>query len=219
MRERIKGIEDLDLAEDEGAIAGLARSMIKCSAKTPTAKACSARRSASTRVALSDQRLSQDAEKILNHAVFSVCYDEMVVLKDIEMFSLCEHHMLPFFGRCHVAYIPGQESCGAVEDSAPGGYVCAPAADPGTPDQSDCAGDSELINPLGVGVVIEARHLCMVMRGVEKQRSETITSAMLGEFRENKQTRDEFLSLIGASQIANRTGASARRTRFAPAYK
>ncbi len=134
---------------------------------------------------------------MLNGAMFSVCYDEMVVVKDIEIYSLCEHHLLPFFGKCHVAYIPDQESGGAEQDRAVGEYVRATTADSGAPDAAKSRkAIEEQLSPQGVGVIIEARHLCMVMRGVEKQHSSAVTSAMLGVFRENKQTRDEFLSLV-----------------------
>jgi GTP cyclohydrolase IA len=126
-----------------------------------------------------------------------VCYDEMVVLKDIEMFSLCEHHMLPFFGRCHVAYIPDKKVVGLSKIPRLVDMFARRLQIQERLTNQIAQAIQSSIRPLGVGVVIEARHLCMVMRGVEKQRSETITSAMLGEFRENKQTRDEFLSLIG----------------------
>ena len=138
----------------------------------------------------------QDPDKMLNGAMFSVCYDEMVLVKDIEVYSLCEHHLLPFFGKCHVAYIPEQESGRPEQDRAAREHVRAAPADSGAADEPDREDDPRKLSPLGVGVIIEARHLCMVMRGVEKQHSAAVTSAMLGAFRENKQTRDEFLSLI-----------------------
>ncbi len=125
----------------------------------------------------------QDPEKLLNGAMFSVCYDQMVLVKDIEIYSLCEHHMLPFFGKCHVAYIPDKKVVGLSKI-------------PQRLTNQIASAIQQKICPLGVGVVVEARHLCMVMRGVEKQNSQTVTSAMLGAFRENVQTREEFLSLI-----------------------
>jgi GTP cyclohydrolase I len=138
----------------------------------------------------------QDAEKLLNGAMFSVSYDEMVVVKDIEFYSLCEHHMLPFFGKCHVAYIPNKKVVG-LSKVARLVNMYARRLQIQERLTSDIAQTiSEQLNPQGVGVIVEARHLCMVMRGVEKQRSEAVTSAMLGVFRENKQTRDEFLSLV-----------------------
>src|ERR1700739_2796268 len=126
----------------------------------------------------------QDPEKLLNGAMFSVCYDEMVVLKDIELYSLCEHHLLPFFGKCHIAYIPDKKVVGLSKMARLVNMYARRLQ------------IQECLTSQGVGVVIEARHLCMVMRGVEKQHSAAVTSAMLGAFRENKQTRDEFLSLV-----------------------
>lgn len=138
----------------------------------------------------------QDADKILNGATFSVGYDQMIVVKDIELFSLCEHHVLPFFGRCHVAYIPDKKVVGLSKIPRLVNMFARrlQIQERLTNQIADAIQGS--IRPLGVGVVIEARHLCMAMRGVEKQHSEAITSAMLGAFRENLQTREEFLSLI-----------------------
>src|ERR1700691_2250585 len=138
----------------------------------------------------------QDPTKILQDAMFDVDYDEMVIVKDIEMFSLCEHHMLPFFGKVHVAYIPNGKVIGLskiprlVEVFARRLQV----QERMTRQIADAI--QEAINPQGVGVVIEARHLCMMMRGVEKQHSAAVTSSMLGCFRDEQETRTEFLSLI-----------------------
>lgn len=137
----------------------------------------------------------QDPARILRGALFDVDYDEMVIVKDIEMFSLCEHHMLPFFGKVHVAYIPKGKVIGLskiarlVEVFARRLQV----QERMTTQIADAIQDA--IAPQGVGVVIEARHLCMMMRGIEKQHSSTVTSAMVGCFRE-KETRSEFLSLV-----------------------
>ncbi len=140
----------------------------------------------------------QDPEKILNGAMFSVCYDEMVVVKDIEMFSLCEHHLLPFLGKCHVAYIPKEKVIGLSKiPRLVNLYARRLQLQERLTSQIAHALEQKL-DPDGVGVIIEARHLCMVMRGVEKQHSQAVTSAMLGSFRNDKQTRDEFLSLVGA---------------------
>ena len=137
----------------------------------------------------------QDPNKILRGALFDVDYDEMVIVKDIEMFSLCEHHLLPFFGKVHVAYIPKAKVIGLskiprlVEVFARRLQVQERL----TRQVADAI--QEAIDPQGVGVVIEARHLCMMMRGIEKQHSSTVTSAMVGCFRQ-KETRTEFLSLL-----------------------
>jgi GTP cyclohydrolase I len=138
----------------------------------------------------------QDPGKLLNGAMFSVSYDEMVVVKDIEFYSLCEHHMLPFFGRCHVAYIPNKKVVGLSKIARLVNMYARRLQIQERLTSQIAQTISEQLNPQGVGVIVEARHLCMVMRGVEKQRSEAVTSAMLGVFRENKQTRDEFLSLV-----------------------
>jgi len=138
----------------------------------------------------------QDPEKLLNGAMFSVCYDNMVVVKDIELYSLCEHHMLPFFGKCHVAYIPNKKVVGLSKIARLVNMYARRLQIQERLTSQIAKAIQEKLAPEGVGVVVEARHLCMVMRGVEKQHSAAVTSAMLGAFRENKQTRDEFLSLI-----------------------
>jgi GTP cyclohydrolase I len=139
---------------------------------------------------------SQDPEKLLNGAMFSVCYDEMVVVKDIEFYSLCEHHMLPFFGKCHVAYIPNKKVVGLSKIARLVNMYARRLQIQERLTNQIAHTIEEQLNPQGVGVIIEARHLCMVMRGIEKQRSTAVTSAMLGVFREQKETRDEFLSLV-----------------------
>jgi GTP cyclohydrolase I len=137
----------------------------------------------------------EDPKKVLHGALFDVDYDEMVIVKDIEMFSLCEHHMLPFFGKVHVAYIPRNKVIGLskiarlVEIFARRLQVQERL----TREIADAIQNS--ISPQGVGVVIEARHLCMMMRGIEKQHSSTVTSAMVGCFLQ-RDTRSEFLSLV-----------------------
>ncbi len=143
----------------------------------------------------------QDADKILNGAIFSVCYDQMVVVKDIELFSLCEHHVLPFFGKVHVAYLPDKKVVGLSKIPRLVNMFSRRLQIQERLTSQIAQAIDESIRPLGVGVVIEARHLCMVMRGVEKQNSEAVTSAMLGAFRENQQTREEFLALIGRHRV------------------
>ncbi|HEX2713936.1 MAG TPA: GTP cyclohydrolase I FolE [Candidatus Acidoferrales bacterium] len=142
----------------------------------------------------------QDPEKVLNSAVFNVCYDEMVVVKDIELFSLCEHHLLPFFGKCHVAYIPGKKVIGLSKIPRLVNMFARRLQLQERLTSQIARAIQEKISPEGVGVIIEARHLCMVMRGVEKQHSQAVTSAMLGAFRESKHTRDEFLALVRSSK-------------------
>jgi GTP cyclohydrolase I len=138
----------------------------------------------------------QDPDKVLNGAMFNVCYDQMVVVKDIEMYSLCEHHLLPFFGKCHVAYLPNKKVVGLSKIPRLVNLYSRRLQIQERLTNQIAQAIEKAIAPIGVGVVIEARHMCMVMRGVEKQNSQAVTSAMLGAFRDNQQTREEFLSLI-----------------------
>ncbi|HTB94385.1 MAG TPA: GTP cyclohydrolase I FolE [Candidatus Sulfotelmatobacter sp.] len=138
----------------------------------------------------------QNLDNVLNGATFSVSYDEMVVVKDIEFFSLCEHHLLPFFGRAHVAYLPSKRVLGLSKIARLVNMYARRLQIQERMTSQIADAISEKISPEGVGVIIEARHLCMQMRGVEKQHGQAVTSAMLGSFRHNKQTRDEFLSLV-----------------------
>ncbi|MDA1312067.1 MAG: GTP cyclohydrolase I FolE [Acidobacteria bacterium] len=137
-----------------------------------------------------------DVNDVLNEALFDVCYDEMVIVKDIEMFSLCEHHLLPFFGKVHVAYIPNKKVIGLSKVARIVEIYARRLQIQERLTKQIADTIQEAISPAGVGVVIEARHLCMMMRGIEKQHSSAVTSAMVGEFRDNVQTREEFLSLI-----------------------
>src|SRR6201993_641198 len=139
----------------------------------------------------------QNLDNVLNGATFSVHYDEMVVVKDIEFFSLCEHHLLPFFGKAHVAYLPSKKVLGLSKIARLVNMFARRLQIQERMTSQIAEAIKEKIAPQGVGVIIEARHLCMQMRGVEKQHGQAVTSAMLGAFRENKQTRDEFLSLVG----------------------
>jgi GTP cyclohydrolase IA len=138
---------------------------------------------------------TQDPTQILRGALFDVDYDEMVIVKDVEMYSLCEHHMLPFFGRVHVAYIPNGKVIGLSKIPRLVDVFARRLQVQERITTQIAEAIQEAIEPRGVGVVIEARHMCMMMRGVEKQQSTTTTSAMLGVFREQP-TRTEFLSLI-----------------------
>lgn len=139
-----------------------------------------------------------DLNKILHGALFHVAYDEMVIVKDIEVFSLCEHHMLPFFGRCHIAYLPNGKVIGLSKIPRIVDVFARRLQVQERLTTQVAETIESLIHPQGVGVVIEARHLCMMMRGVEKQHSSAVTSAMRGQFRESLETRNEFLSLIRA---------------------
>jgi GTP cyclohydrolase I len=138
-----------------------------------------------------------DIEKVVNGALFEVKYDEMVIVKDIEFFSLCEHHLLPFYGKIHVAYLPGKRVIGLSKIPRLVDVFARRLQIQERLTQQLAETIQGLVNPRGVGVICEARHFCMMMRGVEKQHSGAVTSAMLGAFRENKGTRDEFLSLVG----------------------
>src|SRR5690348_12172607 len=137
----------------------------------------------------------EDPSTILRGALFDVDYDEMVIVKDIEMYSMCEHHMLPFFGRVHVAYIPKGKVIGLSKMARLVETFSRRLQVQERLTRQIADAIQEAIHPQGVGVVIEARHLCMMMRGVEKQNSSTVTSAMMGVF-QNPQTRAEFLSLV-----------------------
>jgi GTP cyclohydrolase I len=135
-------------------------------------------------------------ETIVNGALFEVRYDEMVIVKDIEFFSLCEHHLLPFYGKAHVAYLPSEKVIGLSKLPRIVDVFARRLQVQERLTQQIAETIQDILKPKGVGVICEARHFCMMMRGVEKQHSGTVTSAMLGAFRDNKETRDEFLALI-----------------------
>ncbi len=135
-------------------------------------------------------------EDLINKAVFTVKVDEMVIVKNIEFFSMCEHHMLPFFGRAHVAYLPKDKVIGLSKIPRIVNMFARRLQLQERMTQQIAEAVSEAIGPRGVGVMVEAQHFCMMMRGVEKQHSDTVTSTMLGAFRNSKATRDEFLSLL-----------------------
>jgi len=139
---------------------------------------------------------AEDPEAMLKKALFTVTYDEMVIVKDVEMFSLCEHHMLPFFGKVHVAYIPNGKVIGLSKIPRLIEIFSRRLQIQERLTTQIAETIQKTIEPQGVGVVIEARHLCMMMRGVEKQHSAAVTSSMLGCFRDEQETRTEFLSLI-----------------------
>ena len=137
-----------------------------------------------------------DVNAVLHEALFDVDYDEMVIVKDIEFFSMCEHHLLPFFGKAHIAYVPNGKVIGLSKIPRVVDVFARrlQVQERLTTEIADAI--SGAINPQGVAVIMEAQHLCMMMRGVEKQHSATVTSAMLGVFKTQTQTRNEFLSLV-----------------------
>jgi GTP cyclohydrolase IA len=140
---------------------------------------------------------SENAQRILNGAVFKEKYSEMVIVKDIDFFSLCEHHLLPFYGKVHVAYIPKGKIVGLSKIPRLVEMFSRRLQVQERMTQEIAQTLFDALRPEGVGVVCEARHLCMMMRGIEKQSSRATTSAMLGEFRNDIKTRSEFLTLIG----------------------
>ncbi len=142
------------------------------------------------------QGYAMDVATVLNDALFEVDYDEMVMVKDIEFYSMCEHHLLPFFGKVHVAYVPQGKVIGLSKIPRLVDMFARrlQVQERMTTEIADAIADA--IAPQGVGVIVEAQHLCMMMRGVEKQHSATVTSAMRGVFKTQMQTRNEFLSLV-----------------------
>jgi GTP cyclohydrolase I len=170
------------------------------------------------RVARSFDFLTQgyqlDPQKILNDAVFEESYNEMLIVKDIDFYSLCEHHLLPFFGKCHVAYIPNTRVIGLSKIPRLVDVFSRRLQVQERLTNQIAQTIDEKIQPLGVAVVMEATHLCMAMRGVEKQRSVAVTSAMLGAFRNSSRTRMEFLELI--NQRPAMMGGSFPVTNFHP---
>jgi GTP cyclohydrolase I len=139
---------------------------------------------------------AMDVKTVLHDALFEVDYDEMVIVKDVEFFSMCEHHLLPFFGKAHVAYVPNGKVIGLSKVARLVDVFARrlQVQERLTMEIADAL--DEAIHPQGVAVILEAQHLCMMMRGVEKQHSATVTSAMRGVFKEQMQTRNEFLSLV-----------------------
>lgn len=138
--------------------------------------------------------------KLVNGALFTVEYDEMVIVKDVEFFSMCEHHMLPFHGKAHIAYIPNGKVIGLSKIPRIVDVFARRLQVQERMTQEIAQTLMDILKPKGVAVACEAQHFCMMMRGVEKQHSSTVTSSMLGEFRDRKETRDEFLSLIRAGR-------------------
>jgi GTP cyclohydrolase I len=140
----------------------------------------------------------QDLEDVINDAIFTVEDNHMIIVKDIELYSLCEHHMLPFFGKCHIGYIPNGNVLGVSKLARIVDLFSRRLQIQERLTHQVASTLLTRLNADGVGVVIEAQHLCMMMRGVEKQNSNMVTSAMLGSFRRDASTRNEFLNLIGS---------------------
>jgi GTP cyclohydrolase I len=193
----LENLEELEGAAAADPIAGAVRKLIAGVGEDPDREGI---QKTPARVAKSLRFLTsgyhQDIDKVLNGALYSVAYDEMVIVKDIEIFSMCEHHLLPFFGRCHVAYVPNGKVIGLSKIPRIVDVFARrlQVQERLTVQIADTI--MEKIKPQGVGVIIEARHLCMIMRGVEKQNSIAVTSHMLGVFRECEGTRSEFLRLL-----------------------
>lgn len=183
--------------KSEGAIAPLVKEMLAALGETPTRQGL---QRTPERVEKALQFLTSgyqvDVEKLLNNAFYEVKYDEMVVVKDIEFFSLCEHHILPFYGKVHVAYLPRKRVIGLSKIPRLVDAFARRLQIQERLTQEIAQSIQDALDPIGVGVICEARHFCMMMRGVEKQHSGAMTSAMLGAFRSRKETRDEFLALV-----------------------
>ena len=139
---------------------------------------------------------AMDVTEVLHDALFDVDYDEMVIVKDIEFYSQCEHHLLPFFGKAHIAYVPNGKVIGLSKIPRLVDVFARRLQVQERLTRQVGEAIQDAINPQGVAVILEAQHLCMMMRGVEKQRSSTVTSAMFGVFKSQLQTRNEFLSLV-----------------------
>jgi len=149
------------------------------------------------------QGYRQDVDQLLNGALFPIDYDEMVIVKDIDFFSLCEHHLIPFFGRCHVGYLPNKRVVGLSKIPRIVDLFSRRLQVQERLTVQIAETLQSKLNAHGVGVVMEARHLCMMMRGVEKQNTVAVTSSMLGVFRTQIQTREEFLNLIRRGTVGD----------------
>jgi len=202
MRNNKAVVEVMTPKRTEGAIASMMERLLAELGEDPAREGLArtpARYEAALRFLTSGYHM--DLKRIVNHALFKVKYDEMVIVKDIEFFSLCEHHLLPFFGRIHVAYLPKDKVIGLSKIPRIVDMFARRLQVQERLTQQVAEAIQQVLEPKGVGVVCEARHFCMIMRGVEKQHSGTVTSAMLGGFRDRQETRNEFLSLVAARSV------------------
>jgi len=196
-------VKVLEHKREEGAIAAHIREILRELGEDPKREGLLATPSrAEKALQFLTSGYTADIHKIVNGAIFNERCDEMVVVKDIEFFSLCEHHLLPFYGRAHVAYIPKNKIIGLSKIPRIVDVFARRLQVQERMTQQIAACLQEVLDPLGVAVITEARHFCMMMRGVEKQHSSTTSSAMLGEFRRRKETRDEFLSHVRHQGLA-----------------
>ncbi len=148
---------------------------------------------------------TEDIDQVLNGALFPIKYDEMVIVKDIDFYSLCEHHLVPFFGKCHVAYLPDKQILGLSKIPRLVEVFSRRLQVQERLTRQIAETFQEKVRPQGVAVVMEAQHLCMMMRGVEKQNATAVTSAMLGVFRSRRETREEFLQLVRRPSLSGGT--------------
>ncbi len=196
-------IKVLEHKREEGAIAAHMREILRALGEEPSREGLLSTPMRSEKaLRFLTSGYTADIHKIVNGAIFNERCDEMVVVKDIEFFSLCEHHLLPFYGKAHVAYIPKNKIIGLSKIPRLVDVFARRLQVQERMTQQIAACIQEVLDPLGVAVITEARHFCMMMRGVEKQHSSTTSSAMLGEFRRRKETRDEFLSHVRHQGLA-----------------
>ncbi len=196
-------IKVLEHKREEGAIAAHMREILRALGEDPSREGLLSTPMRSEKaLRFLTSGYTADIHKIVNGAIFNERCDEMVVVKDIEFFSLCEHHLLPFYGKAHVAYIPKNKIIGLSKIPRLVDVFARRLQVQERMTQQIAACIQEVLDPQGVAVITEARHFCMMMRGVEKQHSSTTSSAMLGEFRRRKETRDEFLSHVRHQGLA-----------------
>jgi GTP cyclohydrolase I len=196
-------IKVLEHRREEGAIAAHMKEILRALGEDPSREGLLSTPMRSEKaLRFLTSGYTADIHKIVNGAIFNERCDEMVVVKDIEFFSLCEHHLLPFYGKAHVAYIPKNKIIGLSKIPRLVDVFARRLQVQERMTQQIAACLQEVLDPQGVAVITEARHFCMMMRGVEKQHSSTTSSAMLGEFRRRKETRDEFLSHVRHQGLA-----------------